>query len=254
MKRTSIPCGLIVLATASIVNSAGPEEAVVKVDSTRRFPNVICETSCKCSGTLDEKSVAFRFAEDHVETLVFPRKELEVATAKVMAENGIPRRGTPDPTAVWHQKTLPLDPIRGPRRRRMCPDLVRPPESHDAPARFKIHAPRRRLADRSVADKPRNFGRAARSQGTGRSLTRRRLGSRVRRTDPKGLPNDREGMDWAGIVARLGLALFFTVGFAAGFGLYFDKAITSPYLFEACGCFFVWVLALLSCVVCRDAC
>lgn len=47
-----------------------------------------------------EEYVTFRFAEDHVETLVFPRKELEAARAEVMAENGIPRRGSPELMAV----------------------------------------------------------------------------------------------------------------------------------------------------------
>jgi S1-C subfamily serine protease len=41
MRRISISCGLIVLLAASIANAAGPEEAVVKVTATRRFPNVI---------------------------------------------------------------------------------------------------------------------------------------------------------------------------------------------------------------------
>jgi hypothetical protein len=69
---------------------------------------------------------------------------------------------------------------------------------------------------------------------------------------PEGLPSDRQGMEWLALVARFGLALFFTAGFAAGLGLYVDKAITGPYLVQACGGFFVWVLALLSCVVSRD--
>jgi hypothetical protein len=38
-----------------------------------------------------EEYVTLRFAEDHAETLVFPQKDLEEATAEVMAENGIPR-------------------------------------------------------------------------------------------------------------------------------------------------------------------
>jgi len=51
--------------------------------------------------------VIFRFAEDRSETLVFRRKELEAATAEVMSENGIPRRGTPDVMAVWERKPSP---------------------------------------------------------------------------------------------------------------------------------------------------
>ena len=51
-----------------------------------------------------DEYVTFRFAEDRAETLVFRRKELEAATAEVMSENGIPRRGTPDLMAVWESK------------------------------------------------------------------------------------------------------------------------------------------------------
>ena len=36
--------------------------------------------------------------------MVFPRKALEEATAALMAENGIPRRGTADILAVWAGK------------------------------------------------------------------------------------------------------------------------------------------------------
>jgi S1-C subfamily serine protease len=51
-----------------------------------------------------DEYVTFRFAEDRAETLVFRRKELEAATAEVMSENGIPRRGTPDLMAIWEGK------------------------------------------------------------------------------------------------------------------------------------------------------
>ena len=51
-----------------------------------------------------DEYVTFRFAEDRAETLVFRRKELEAATAEVMSENGIPRRGTPDVMGVWESK------------------------------------------------------------------------------------------------------------------------------------------------------
>jgi hypothetical protein len=54
-----------------------------------------------------DEYVTFRFAEDHAETLVFGRDELEAATAEVMSENGIPRRGTPDVMAVWESKPSP---------------------------------------------------------------------------------------------------------------------------------------------------
>jgi hypothetical protein len=40
-------------------------------------------------------------AVDHVR---FPGEELEIATAEVMSENGIPRRWTPDVMAVWKGK------------------------------------------------------------------------------------------------------------------------------------------------------
>jgi S1-C subfamily serine protease len=51
-----------------------------------------------------DEYVTFRFAEDHAETLVFLREELEAATTEVMSENGIPRRGSPDVMAVWERK------------------------------------------------------------------------------------------------------------------------------------------------------
>ena len=51
-----------------------------------------------------DEYVTFRFAEDRSETLVFRREELEAATAEVMSENGIPRRGTPEMMAVWESK------------------------------------------------------------------------------------------------------------------------------------------------------
>ncbi len=69
---------------------------------------------------------------------------------------------------------------------------------------------------------------------------------------PKGLPSDRQGMRWLAVVARLGLALFLTAGFASGLRLCTDTALISPQLEQACACFFIWVLALLSCVVCPD--
>jgi hypothetical protein len=51
-----------------------------------------------------DEFVAFRFAEDRAETLVFRLKELEEATKEVMSENGIPRRGSPEMLAVWNSK------------------------------------------------------------------------------------------------------------------------------------------------------
>lgn len=59
-----------------------------------------------------DEYVIFRFAEDGAETLVFRRKELEAATAEVMSENGIPRRGTPEVLAVWSGKGAKPDRVR----------------------------------------------------------------------------------------------------------------------------------------------
>ncbi len=51
--------------------------------------------------------VTIRFADDHSEALVFRRREIDAATSEVMAENGIPRRGTSDVLAVWGKKLSP---------------------------------------------------------------------------------------------------------------------------------------------------
>jgi S1-C subfamily serine protease len=48
--------------------------------------------------------VTIRFADEHSETLVFRRREIEAATSEVMAENGIPRRATADALGVWNGK------------------------------------------------------------------------------------------------------------------------------------------------------
>jgi hypothetical protein len=45
-----------------------------------------------------------RFHGDLSETMVFPRKTVEGATAELMAENGIPKRGSDDVMAVWNAK------------------------------------------------------------------------------------------------------------------------------------------------------
>jgi S1-C subfamily serine protease len=45
-----------------------------------------------------------RFAGDFSETLVFRRKSMEDVTAELMAENGIPRRGSDELMAVWTAK------------------------------------------------------------------------------------------------------------------------------------------------------
>jgi hypothetical protein len=48
--------------------------------------------------------LTFRFAGELGETLVFRRQELEEVTEMVMAENGIPRRGSLDVLAIWNAK------------------------------------------------------------------------------------------------------------------------------------------------------
>ena len=45
--------------------------------------------------------LSIRFHGDLSETMVFRRKSVEEATAQVMAENGIPRRGSDDLMAAW---------------------------------------------------------------------------------------------------------------------------------------------------------
>jgi hypothetical protein len=47
------------------------------------------------------ESLTIRFFGEMSETLVFPRKAIEEATPELMAENGIPKRGTDDVMAVW---------------------------------------------------------------------------------------------------------------------------------------------------------
>jgi hypothetical protein len=54
-----------------------------------------------------DEYLTFRFAGELSETLVFRRRELEAATSEVMAENGIPRRGSADVLAVWDAKGGP---------------------------------------------------------------------------------------------------------------------------------------------------
>jgi S1-C subfamily serine protease len=54
--------------------------------------------SCK------DEYLTFRFAEDYAETLVLRRQVMLEATASLMSENGIPRRGSDDVLAVWSGK------------------------------------------------------------------------------------------------------------------------------------------------------
>jgi hypothetical protein len=54
--------------------------------------------SCK------DEYLTFRFAENYAETLVFRRQAMLEATASLMSENGIPRRGSDDVLAVLNGK------------------------------------------------------------------------------------------------------------------------------------------------------
>jgi hypothetical protein len=48
--------------------------------------------------------LTIRFFGETPETLVFPRKAIEDSTPDLMAENGIPRRGSDAIMAVWNSK------------------------------------------------------------------------------------------------------------------------------------------------------
>ena len=60
-------------------------------------------------------------------------------------------------------------------------------------------------------------------------------------------------MELLAIVARLGLALFLTAGFAAGLSLNTSMTLASPNMVRACEGFFFWALALISYVTSRRA-
>jgi hypothetical protein len=68
---------------------------------------------------------------------------------------------------------------------------------------------------------------------------------------PKIAPSYHLGMELLAIVARLGLSLFVTAGFAAGSGLNTGMTLASPNLVRACEDVFFWVLVLISCVTSR---
>jgi S1-C subfamily serine protease len=51
-----------------------------------------------------DEYLTIRFAEEYAETLVFRRGDMESATAQVMTENGIPRRGSADVLAIWEKQ------------------------------------------------------------------------------------------------------------------------------------------------------
>jgi S1-C subfamily serine protease len=50
--------------------------------------------------------LTLRFYGEMSETLVFPRKAAEEATLELMAENGVPRRGTPEVMAAWDARPV----------------------------------------------------------------------------------------------------------------------------------------------------
>ncbi len=60
-------------------------------------------------------------------------------------------------------------------------------------------------------------------------------------------------MELLAIVARLGLSLFLTAGFAAGLSLNTGTSLATPDMVQACEWFFFWSLALISCVTSRRA-
>ena len=68
----------------------------VKVKNLKHFVELVRDGK--------DEFVTIRFFGRGTETLVFRRKALEEATVDVMAENGIPRRGSEDVMAVWERK------------------------------------------------------------------------------------------------------------------------------------------------------
>jgi S1-C subfamily serine protease len=54
-----------------------------------------------------DEYLTFRFAGELGDTLIFRRQELEAVTGKLMAENGIPRRGSGDVLTIWNPKVQP---------------------------------------------------------------------------------------------------------------------------------------------------
>jgi hypothetical protein len=70
---------------------------------------------------------------------------------------------------------------------------------------------------------------------------------------PKVNPIHHLGLHLLEIVARLAFSLFITAGFAAGLCLYTGMTLSSPNLVRACEGFFLWTLALISCVTSRGS-
>jgi hypothetical protein len=64
---------------------------------------------------------------------------------------------------------------------------------------------------------------------------------------PKTTPTYHVGIELLAVIARLGLSLFITAGFAAGLSLNTGMTLASPDLVRACEGAFLWTLALLSC-------
>jgi hypothetical protein len=68
---------------------------------------------------------------------------------------------------------------------------------------------------------------------------------------PKIAPRAHVGIECLAIIARIGLSVFLTTGFAAGLRLYRTTALDDPTMVRACATFFFWALALISCLTSR---
>jgi hypothetical protein len=68
---------------------------------------------------------------------------------------------------------------------------------------------------------------------------------------PKVAPSYHPGMELLVIVARLGLSLFLTAGFAAGLRLYTGMTLASPNMVRACVGVFFWTIPIISCTTSR---
>ncbi len=73
------------------------------------------------------------------------------------------------------------------------------------------------------------------------------------RADPEVPFGSHVGMELLAIVARLGLSLFITAGFAAAISLNNGMNLNSPIFVNVCGSVFLWTLALFSCVTSHRA-
>lgn len=68
---------------------------------------------------------------------------------------------------------------------------------------------------------------------------------------PKVLPSDDLAREALILVARIGLALLLTAGFAAALILFTGLTLASPNLVRACEGFFLWTLAVMTCTTSR---